>query len=100
MVFASGASNGNQSAGALELYGGTANGSGDGGNWIAAPGPSASGGYGFLQLNDGDFNPIYQIGPTVNKHGWFGATPVGQRVSGGTLAGVIAGLVSLGLFSS
>ena len=32
--------------------------------------------------------------------GFFGAPPVAKQVSGGTLAGVIAGLVALGLFSS
>ena len=36
----------------------------------------------------------------VNKLAFFGVAPVLQQVSGGTLAGVIAGLVALGLFSS
>jgi hypothetical protein len=31
---------------------------------------------------------------------FFGVSPVGRQASGGTLAGVIAGLVALGLFSS
>lgn len=37
---------------------------------------------------------------SVTKIGFFGTTPVAEQVSGGTLAGVIAGLVALGLFSS
>jgi hypothetical protein len=32
--------------------------------------------------------------------GHFGVSPVGRQASGGTLAGVIAGLVATGLFSS
>lgn len=31
---------------------------------------------------------------------FFGVTPVGRQVSGGTVVGVIAGLIALGLFSS
>jgi hypothetical protein len=37
---------------------------------------------------------------TCNNLGFFTAAPVPQQVSGGTLAGLIAGLVALGLFSS
>jgi len=37
---------------------------------------------------------------THNNIGFFGVPTVAQQVSGGTLAGVIAGLVALGLFSS
>jgi hypothetical protein len=40
------------------------------------------------------------INITSGKIGFLGATPVVKQVSGGTLAGVIAGLVALGLFSS
>ena len=41
-----------------------------------------------------------QIGVSTSLIGIFGATPVGPQVSGGTLSGVIAGLVALGLFTS
>lgn len=37
---------------------------------------------------------------TPGKVSFFGVTPVAAQVSGGTTAGVIAGLVALGLFSS
>jgi hypothetical protein len=40
------------------------------------------------------------IAPVGKLLGFFGASAVGPQVSGGTLAGVIAGLVALGLFSS
>ena len=40
------------------------------------------------------------IASVGHKAGFFGASGVGPQVSGGTLAGVIAGLVALGLFSS
>ena len=47
---------------------------------------------------------IIQVSETfagsVIKLGFFGVAPVAQQVSGGTLTGVIAGLVALGLFSS
>lgn len=41
-----------------------------------------------------------QTSVTPGTLSFFGVTGVGQQVSGGTLAGVIAGLVALGLFSS
>ena len=40
------------------------------------------------------------IAPVGKLLGFFGASAVGPQVSSGTLAGVIAGLVALGLFSS
>lgn len=44
---------------------------------------------------------IINIGGSADKLKFFSTTPgVGPQVSGGTLAGVIAGLVALGLFSS
>lgn len=46
----------------------------------------------------GPYVNSWAAGP--NTIGFLGAAPVGQQVSGGTLAGVIAGLVALGLFSS
>ena len=41
-----------------------------------------------------------EIGSSTSTIGFFGASPIAPQVSGGTLAGVIAGLVALGLFSS
>ena len=41
-----------------------------------------------------------QVGTGGDKVGFFGTIPTTQPASGGTLAGVIAGLVALGLFSS
>ena len=43
---------------------------------------------------------INETSAGVSTLGFFGHTPVAEQVSGGTLAGVIAGLVALGLFSS
>ena len=40
------------------------------------------------------------VGDNIDAVGFFGVTPTGRQVSGGTLAGVIAGLVALGLFTS
>ena len=49
----------------------------------------------------GNTSTIYNIGAAAGaKIGFFGNTPVIPQVSGGTLSGVIAGLVALGLFSS
>lgn len=49
-----------------------------------------------IQGNTGD--TVIRVG--VNLLGFFDTAPVVQQVSGGTLAGVIDGLVALGLFSS
>lgn len=43
---------------------------------------------------------LFSVSPTSQAIGFFGKTPAVQQVSGGTLAGVINGLVALGLFSS
>ena len=43
-------------------------------------------------------NTVIRIG--TNLLAFFDVAPVGQQASGGTTAGVIAGLVALGLFSS
>jgi hypothetical protein len=40
------------------------------------------------------------VGSNGGKVGFLGASPVVQQMSGGDVAGVIAGLVALGLFSS
>jgi hypothetical protein len=53
-----------------------------------------------LNENNGSGSGSIDVGPNASSIGFLGATPVAKQVSGGTISGVIQGLINLGLFSS